>query len=479
MLRDYSKAFEDCALYLPSVQPPYARFAHSGEFKRKMPIEPRQLNFLDDQSCLFYYPNCLYSAGVAAKSDASAKQTDDIVFNRDRSKTFCVCDSGGFQISTEAIPWEGNITVERMLGWMEARGDYCMALDFPTKNIGNGVIEKHTKALIDDCVDLVGFNKRNRLSLDYNACLYLTDENNRAFTGLKASPSTKFVNVMQGRNERESKVWYEAMKGYPFSGWSFAGIHTRDLALTLARILDMKSDGFLKDCEIIHFLGNTTLHLGCMYTAIKRAIKRAWGYDIAVTYDGSNPFSQIQFGTIYTGFILSRYGWCLLTDKLPRHAGGYQHQKFQDYCSECAREELDNKEQRFIKRDKHLSRRVDVYGSPLAHGASLFEGQSTIASLLNFDQIEDSLLFNSVTDPATGHLAINHNLHVVIDAHRWAQTAFRQKHVDQVPPELLLAEEAINYVLDWEHISASSHFCSHEPDPYVRLKNCAKLLDFT
>lgn len=146
MLKDYSSAFDGCAVYLPALNPNYAEFAATGSFKRLETLEPGDLNFLSPSSRLFYYPYALYSAGQAAKTESAARK-DNIVLRRDRSATRVIGDSGGFQVATDTIEWEGPETATRLLKWMEGHADYCMALDFPTGGISRGIIAKHSKRL--------------------------------------------------------------------------------------------------------------------------------------------------------------------------------------------------------------------------------------------------------------------------------------------------------------------------------------------
>ena len=157
------------AVYLPALSKPFALFAHSGSFKRPLPFTATDLNFLDPHNGLFHYPYALYSAGQAAKAKV-LRGTPDIVSARSRDRTIVLGDSGGFQVQSGTIKFEGRETTRRMMRWMEAQTDYSMVLDFPTGGIASGMMHKHTERLQRSRYPLAARIAANGLSADYNAC---------------------------------------------------------------------------------------------------------------------------------------------------------------------------------------------------------------------------------------------------------------------------------------------------------------------
>lgn len=194
------------AVYMPAISSNFAKIGYSQHLKRNFSFAEKDLNFLDPASTLFHYPYALYSAGQAARTDGAAQQIS-IVSQRDRDKTTVIGDSGGFQIQEGTIKFTGDATCERMLRWMEGHADYSMSLDFPTGGISPGNVAVHT-ARLDTQGEITAMSAANGLSRDYNACLTQSLLNLDYFVQNRHSGKTNLLNVLQGRTERESKVWY-------------------------------------------------------------------------------------------------------------------------------------------------------------------------------------------------------------------------------------------------------------------------------
>lgn len=130
-----------------------------------------------------------------------------------------------------------------MLRWMENTGDYSMVLDFPTGGIEAGTVAPHVKRLEGQGIDLTKEATKHGFSKEYMACLMQTEINNKYFVSHRIKDGTNLLNVIQGRNENESRFWYERMKGFPFEGIAFAGKHSTEFSMTLKRIFQMLQDG--------------------------------------------------------------------------------------------------------------------------------------------------------------------------------------------------------------------------------------------
>lgn len=100
MLTNYKNAFADCAVFLPSLSKPFSEFGYpkNGSFERPQPFKPTDLNFLDPNNPLFFYPYALYSAGTILKETNLTYNPNNIVTQRDRDQTKIVCDSGGYSV---------------------------------------------------------------------------------------------------------------------------------------------------------------------------------------------------------------------------------------------------------------------------------------------------------------------------------------------------------------------------------------------
>lgn len=307
----------DYAVYTPSISPEFAKLGHSTRLAGAYGFAERDLNFLDPASSLFHYPYALYSAGQAAKNDSTAGQ-DSSVSKRDRSRTTIIGDSGGFQIQEGTIKFEGDKTTARMLQWLERHADFAMTLDFPTGGIGSGNVAPHAKRLIAEGHNLSAMVGSNRLSTDYNACLQQSLINLDYFSTHRKPGATNLLNVIQGRNERESKVWYEAVKSYGLEGWAFAGMHQSSFSLVMARLLDMYDDGLLQNVRWIHFLGISTLEPAYLFTTILRCLRRI-NPDIGISFDTSSPYKTAAYFNLVTSFRFDKFGAGLPTTSLAKH----------------------------------------------------------------------------------------------------------------------------------------------------------------
>jgi hypothetical protein len=328
---DYSKRYRDYARFTPAISEMYVRYVNAENPKREPPIPRKELNFFDPTTSLFYLPCALYSAGQAAKGNAVTHRKD-MVTGRDRAPTTVLGDSGGFQIQTGAIKFEGDKTREKMMRWMEANCDWSMVLDFPTGGIGLGNIDQHLKRL-EHPLDPAVVDSGNKDALDaliiknggdindindrlFYTCMLQTLINNDYFVANRVPGATKFLNVVQGRNKHESKNWYENVKHYPFEGWSLASHHKENFEMALGRILDMREDGLLQDKDWMHFLGVGKFQHGCVYTTIQRKVRESINPNFTISYDVSSPFTLAAYGKVFLGYNLNKESWSIQGEKL-------------------------------------------------------------------------------------------------------------------------------------------------------------------
>jgi hypothetical protein len=328
---DYSKRYRDYARFTPAISEMYVRYVNAENPKREPPIPREELNFFNPNSSLFYLPCSLYSAGQAAKS-AGLSERKDMVTGRDRGPTTVLGDSGGFQIQTGAIKFEGDKTRERMMRWMEANCDWSMILDFPTGGIQIGNIDQHlarlehpldpnvvdsgNKQALDDLIIKNGKDPKDKNVRLFYACMLQTLINNDYFVANRVPGATKFLNVVQGRNPSESKNWYENVKHYPFEGWSLASHHKENFEMALGRILDMRDDGLLQDRDWMHFLGVGKFQHGCVYTTIQRKVRESINPNFTISYDVSSPFTLAAYGKVFLGYNLNKESWSIQGEKL-------------------------------------------------------------------------------------------------------------------------------------------------------------------
>lgn len=285
------------ARYLPAISHNYAKFAASSAFAFAG-FTSADLDYLN-RSSLFRYPAGLSSAGQAIQKSGSPRKAATMVSQRNRADTFIITDSGGFQIQQGTIQWYGpghpRDTLVTVLDWQEANANFVMALDFPTGGINSGEMLKHMHALEASGFQLRQEASKTGLSRTYHACLEHTIRNTDRMLNLRQQrgTSTGFLSVLQGRNEEESRHWYEETRHLirASDGIAFAGSARTDFSLMLARLMDMKRDGLLKQLKHIHVLGTGTLMAGVLLTCVQRNLRlHTDAKEIQITYDTATPF---------------------------------------------------------------------------------------------------------------------------------------------------------------------------------------------
>jgi hypothetical protein len=179
----------DRAQYAPAIQ--HALLDIIGKpAARPMPsgLSPSDLNPLDPNA-LVYAPYVLVSGGqYLGKTNTPAwLQTRPADFST------VIGDSGGFQFITKPFSYEASC--RESLAWMETYADIGITLDIPTRAIGGitGQFPNFTAAMTD------------------------TIDNLEFFVAHRGG-KTRYLNALQGRDPKEIKAWYEAVKDYPFEG---------------------------------------------------------------------------------------------------------------------------------------------------------------------------------------------------------------------------------------------------------------------
>jgi len=281
------------AVYLPAMQYHYA-----SAVKDNKPIKDRDfptsikftdLDFLNPNSKLWHYGYALYSAGQFS----NARPKACAVTNRDREKTIVLGDSGGFQIGQGTLKgtehfkkaktsseicqmWrDSGDTRKRIINWLDAHSDYAMTIDMPLW--ARLPQFKHTpfhKCSVQELIDL---------SVD-----------NLKYIKANTNGDTKWLNVLQGTEANDSKLWWDAVKKYRMGGWALAGgVGWRGgLENVLYYTLLMRDDNaFARGQDWLHVLGVSQPTWAVLLTAIQRAIrKHCKNPNMRVSYDSASPF---------------------------------------------------------------------------------------------------------------------------------------------------------------------------------------------
>ena len=299
---------KDYAVFLPALSGFYATYVgkqrHDPNYvdPARIPADFENgiegLNWLNPDAAYFPYHWALYSAGHAELDTNKVSPKEDMIRNRDRSRSFVLGDSGGFQIGKGV--WEGDWKNpscpkaqkkrELVLRWMDAYMDYGMILDIPAWVCRSPAGREATGITT------------------YMEAVEGTYINNDYFMANRTG-ACKFLNVLQGENHGEAEDWYQRMKKYcdptqykrPFNGWAMGGRNMCDVHLILKRLVALRFDGLLEEGlhDWMHFLGTSKLEWACLLTDIQRAVRRYHNPNFTVSFDCASPFLASANGQIY------------------------------------------------------------------------------------------------------------------------------------------------------------------------------------
>ena len=357
MNRNLTATQNDYAVFLPATSGFYATFVGKQRFGNyvdptRIPASFKSgvegLNYLEPDKGEFYYYWCLYSAGHANLDLDKPDESEDMFRNRDRSTSWVLGDSGGFQIGKGV--WEGEWR-DPTSAAVQAKMADCIAKGIelvPVIKNGVPVVSKkgkpkttkidHVKnyqALLDAAqkkreqvlrwmdelmdygmvLDIPAWVERSPAGraatgiTTYNEAVEATMYNNEYFIKHR-NGNCKFLNVLQGENHKEADDWYSKMKKfcdpaiYPdnhFNGWSMGGQNMCDAELVLKRIVALKFDNLLQEDkhDWMHFLGTSKLEWACFLTDVQRAVRKYVNPKFTISYDCASPFLATANGQVY------------------------------------------------------------------------------------------------------------------------------------------------------------------------------------
>ena len=308
MNRNLTATQGDAAVFLPATSGFYATFI--GKQRYGNYVDPARipasftngvesLNYLEPEKGLFYYQWCLYSAGHANLDLNKPDESEDMFRNRDRSTSWVLGDSGGFQIGKGVWPadWKDpNCPAAakkraQVLTWMDSLMDYGMILDIPAWVARSPAGRAAT-----------GINS-------YAEAVQGTYINNDYFVNNR-NGNCKFLNVLQGETHGDAEDWYQRMKKYcdpkqygdrAFNGWAMGGQNMCDVHLVLKRLVALRFDGLLEkgQHDWMHFLGTSKLEWATLLTDIQRAVRKYHNENFTISFDCASPFLATANGQIY------------------------------------------------------------------------------------------------------------------------------------------------------------------------------------
>ena len=357
MNKNLTATQNDYAYFLPATSGFYSTFI--GKQRYGNYVDPARipasftngiegLNYLEPDKGMFYYDHCLYSAGHANLDLTKQDDSEDMFRNRDRTTSWVLGDSGGFQIGKGV--WEGEwndptgpVVAQRMAEAV-AKGIELVPQLHPTghpKTDKNGN-PKYTKVdhvkLYQDKLDAAHKKRTQVLEwmdtlMDYGMVLDIPAWVARSPAGIKATGistyqeavdatkynneywikhrtgACKFLNVLQGENHKDADDWYQQMKDFcdptkydkPFNGWAMGGQNMCDIHLVLRRLVALKFDGLLEKGhqDWMHFLGTSKLEWAVLLTDIQRAVRKYHNENFTISFDCASPFLATANGQIY------------------------------------------------------------------------------------------------------------------------------------------------------------------------------------
>jgi hypothetical protein len=262
------------------------------------------LNFLNSSKGLYTYKWGLYSAGHANLDTTVDDHAESIIRKRE-SGTFMLGDSGGFQILKCQWPadWKDPNCPRAMekrkqvLKWMDTYMDYGMCLDIPSQSLTTYHIKDkktgksaHGISTIEEAISATHINNEYFIKYRNGNC--------------------KFLNVMQGRNHKQSDDWYQEMKKYcdpniypdnHFNGWAFGGQNKIDIHLMLKRLVHIIYDRLLipGKHDLLHCLGTSIMEYAVLFTDIQKAVRKYHNPNFMITFDCASPFYGAAKGLAY------------------------------------------------------------------------------------------------------------------------------------------------------------------------------------
>lgn len=255
------------SIYFPAVS--VGSFLNTLKDNQLHPLANQSFRFYNkNENPIFYYPNILISAGHNFKKDSA---TD---LNYNVADTCVLGDSGGFQIATGVLDRKVDEVRGDIFNWLENNSTYALNIDTPLYDI--------------DSVNDPRFNERIKMTVE-NFTYFYTHKKHQ----------TKFLNVLQGKNEKLLEAWYSQIKEFDFEGgWAIGGVRDH-IYLILQSFFFLWYKGEIEKYNnknaLIHILGFSKLS-SLHYILYLQKKLNLLGYDIKISFDSSYPFITAGYG---------------------------------------------------------------------------------------------------------------------------------------------------------------------------------------
>jgi hypothetical protein len=377
---DLTPSYDQFAVYLPALQTQFARaVGKKGKKNRQMPtgISMWDLDFLNPNSKLWRYAYALYSVGQFRVGEHKG----DAVVNRDKTKTLVLGDSGGYQIGKGTLKgfavlkgkmdadkacaiWRDGYEVkEWIVSWLELHCDYAMTIDMPlwARN------EDNKKTPFHKC----SVEQLTQLTVE-----------NLEFINQSRRGRAKWLNVIQGADEKATENWWNAVKRYRFGGWALAGGTgwRGGAAMVIKQVLLMRDEAaFEPGLDWLHVLGVSQTTWAVLLSTVQRGIRACGNANFRVSFDSASSNilgGRFQQVALAPNFSNDPSSWSIRAETVPQT---YAHVK--------------------------KSHMPFPYSSPLGDAMTLGD------VVLGYDEFKGATL-----DEVSFHMLTNHNIWTYLSA---------------------------------------------------------------
>lgn len=282
----------DNAVVFPAIQSIFISYSRRPDVQEELARHGMRsfdvLSFISEAG-LYHYDYALYSAGNAQLAPARWHE-EGAIWNR-RPDVVLMSDSGGYQVSTGRwTPRQYAHKRAQILRWQEKVSKLAIAMDVPTSSVADSRVP--SIATYEDAfewsVDNFEWTIRNR----------------------DADADTRILNVLQGRDEKETFRWYDAVKRYcdedkyskhAFQGWALGGLWELETKVIVKLLARMRADGLLTPrTNWMHVLGVTRPERVASFTMIQRAVREVTGdLGFTISCDSSSPILSVGRGSYY------------------------------------------------------------------------------------------------------------------------------------------------------------------------------------
>lgn len=177
-------------------------------------------------------------------------------------------DSGGFQIANGTIKWDENSSLLKdTFEWLENNSNYAMNLDIPPRIKYEG---------------------------KFDECLEISLKNFKYFEEHQTG-KTKFLNVLQGYETEQYKVWYDKVKHFKFNGWAIGGASNVSRLLYAVSVLLDGGEFAKKEISLLHILGRTSVTDFFVYSMLQKNMNKKFPH-VQLSTDSSSPIMYSIYG---------------------------------------------------------------------------------------------------------------------------------------------------------------------------------------